>query len=315
VIVNGFGNNDNIRMKRIYTQNSRLGTWAFSNSDNTILIENVAGDYNDTSVMAGLNAVIKGSALLGATTGQVSVYGTHWKDFFTSATAGKVEVSCNEPTGASAAQCAVTAGTPRFNSGGSVLLSSVGDQVTWTMPYFAKGHTALANLAPTLTGTNTGNLTYQYQLDTGSGFGTLKTLNAANLSAETITAADGFKLKIIATCATANAGNLLTQIQVSTVTTGAAQSTNLYPLNVITLTLTGLVPGTDVVVLQAGTTTVLHTADANPTSTYDYIYETPQSVDIGFINPGYVPLYIRNYLLSSNNATLPVAQVADRSYI
>lgn len=241
VIFNGGGNNDGIKLKRIYCSNTRTGTWAFLNSDNNILIENVNGDYADTSVMAGLNALRKGVGLTSATTGQTSVYGTHWADYFTSTTAGKVEITCNEPTTASASECQITAGTPRFNSTGSVLMTTVGDQVTWEMPYFAKGHTALANLAPVLTGTLTTNLTMQYQIDTGSGFGSVKTLNATNLSGETITAATGFKLRIIATTATANATNALTNIRVLTVTTSTAQSTNLYPIDTITINLTNLI--------------------------------------------------------------------------
>lgn len=315
LIVNGGGNNDGITLKRIYTSNSRTGPWAFLNSDTGILIENVNGDYADASVMAGLNATIKGSALTSATTGQVSVYGTHWRDLFISATAGKVEISCNEPTSASASQCAITAGTPKFNSAGQVLLTTIGDQVTWEMPYFAKGHTALANSAPVLTGTLTANLTYEYQLDTGSGFGTLKTLNAANLSAETIDPAVGFKLRIIATCATANATNALTQIRVITVTTSTAQSTNLYPLATVTLTLTGLVTGTDVTILEAGTETVLSNNEDVAGTSFDFIYETPQAVDIVFNKPGYFPEAVRNFTLGSADASLPITQKPDPSYL
>jgi hypothetical protein len=315
LIVNGGGNNDGITLKRIYAANSRFGPWAFLNSDSGILIENAGADYADTSVMAGLNATIKGTALTGATTGQVSVYGTHWMDAFTSATAGKVEVSCNEPTASSAAQCAITAGAPKFNSAGQVLLTTIGDQVTWEMPYFAKGHTALANSAPVLTGANTGNLTMQYQIDTGSGFGSVKTLSAANLAAETITAADGFKLRIIATCATAAAANALTQIRVITVTTGTAQSTNLYPLAQITLSLTGLVAGSDVTILTAGTETVLSNNEDVAGSSFDFTYETPQSVDIVFNKPGYMPEAVRNFSLATVNASLPISQKPDASYL
>lgn len=315
LIINGGGNNDGIKLKRIYVSNTRTGAWAFLNSDNDITIENVNGDYADTSVMAGLNAKIKGCGLTAATTGQTSVYGTHWADFFTSTTAGKVEVLCNEPTVDSASQCSITGGTPRFNSTGSVLLTTIGDQVTWEMPYFAKGHTALANSAPVLTGTLTANLTMQYQIDTGGGFGAVKTLNAANLSSETIDPAVGFKLRIIATCATANATNALTNIRVLTVTTSTAQSTNLYPLATVTVTFTGLIAGSDVVVLQAGTSTIRSQYDAIGGTSLGYTYETPENIDIGIIKEGYVPQYIRNFPLGTVDASIPVTQVPDRNFI
>lgn len=94
-----------------------------------------------------------------------------WEDAFTAGTTGRILIAMNEPLAATADQCAITAGTPAFTSGGqSMAMPTVGDQVTWTMPYYALGHTSLANIAPTLTGTNTGNMSYEFQWDTGSGF-------------------------------------------------------------------------------------------------------------------------------------------------
>jgi hypothetical protein len=69
------------------------------------------------------------------------------------------------------------------------------------------------------------------------------------------------------------------------------------------------------VVLTAGTTTQLVNVDSNPGTTYGYIYSSTSNVDIGVFKSGYVPFYIRNYTLSSSDASLPVAQVADRNYI
>ncbi len=316
VIFNGAGNNDGIKLQRCYTINSRTGPWALVNSDNNVTIEDVKGDYADTSVIASLNTIAKGVALLGATTGQTSVYGTHWKDSFTSATVGKIEVLCNEPTASSATQCAITSGTPQFNSSGQAALTVVGQQVTWEMPYFAKGHTALADLAPTLTGTNTGNLTLEFQYDKGAGYnGAWLTLNATNLNgAGAITPSVGVRLKVRATCATANAGNLLTNIAIPTVTTASAQVDNPYPLDVNTVTFTGLPAGTDIVVLAAGTSTVLAQQDSNAGSSYGFTYSGAQSVDVGFLKPGFVPFYIRNLSLTTSDASIPVALAADRNY-
>lgn len=316
VLLNGAGNNDGIRMQRLYVSNTRTGPWAFVNSDNSVEISDVKADYADTSVIASLNTIAKAVSLTGATTGQTSVYGTHWKDSFTSATVGKIEILCNEPSAETAAQCAITSGLPQFNSAGQVALTVVGQQVTWEMPHFAKGHTALANLAATLTGTNTGNVTYEFQCDKGTGYGgSWLTLNAANLTAQgAIDPAIGVRLKVRATCATANAGNLLTNIAIPTVTTSVAQGGNPYALDVLTLTLTGLPAGTDIVILQAGTDVILTQVDAHPLTTYAYVYETVQNVDIGFIQPGYVPYYVRNYPLAAVDASLPITLTADRNY-
>lgn len=317
VIVNGGGNNDGIRVQRCYTSNTRVGPFAFVNSDNNVLLQDVKGDYADTSVIASLNTVAKGVSLLGATTGQTSVYGTHWKDSFRSATVGAIEIFCNEPTAASAAECVVTSGSPKFNSAGQVALTVVGQQVTWEMSYFARGHTALANSAPTLTGTNTGNMSYEFQYDKGAGYnGSWLTLNAANLTgAGAITPAVGVKLKVRATCTVDNAGNLLTNIAIPTVTTSVAQGGNPYALQVVTLTLTGLQASSDIVILSAGTETVLASVDANGGTTYNYVYETPTTVDIGVFKAGFIPLYVRGLVLTSTNASLPLSQTIDRAYL
>lgn len=94
---------------------------------------------------------------------------------------------------------------------------------------------------------------------------------------------------------------------------GAGASTTIN--NNIILTISGLQSGSDIVVLQAGTTTIIQQVDSNAGSTYEYNYTTQQSVDIGVIKPGYVPLYVRGYSLGASNSTLPVSQIADRNYI
>ena len=322
--VNSSGNSAGIKLKRVYLSNTRTGPYAFVNSDNNILIENCGGDYADTSVIAALNATVKNAALTAATTGQVSVYGSHWLTRFTSATAGFTEIVCNEPTALSAAQCFASAGTPQFNSSGSVLLTKVGDQVTWEMPFFAIGYTAFTNSAPTITGTNVtyssgarwGNHDLEFQIDAGSGYGgTWIALAAANLIAKTFNSTTGFKLKIRATCAVANAGNVLTNLRVALTTTATDQQTKLYPLSINTVTFTGLPTGCDVVVLTAGTSTILAQVDAHPLTSYGFVYEGTPTIDVGFIQSGYVPFYIRGLPLTSTDSSIPVSLTADRNFV
>lgn len=323
VILNGGGNNDGITMKRCYVSGTRTGPYAFVNSDTNVMLEHVAGDAADTSVIAALNTIAKGCLLTAATTGQTSVYGTHWITRFTSTTAGFAEILCNEPTATSATQCYVTGGSPQFSSGGTVLLTKVGDQVTWEMPFFAIGYTAFTNTAPTVSGISVafvsgstwGNHTLEYQVDTGSGYGgTWKALNAATLIGDTFNSTTGFKLKIRATCLTASSGNVITNIRVALTTTQTDRDTKLYPLSVNTVTFTGLPTGCDVVTLTAGTSTILDQRDALPGTTYAFQYEGTPTVDVGFIKPGYVPLYIRGLALGSSDSSIPVSLTADRNY-
>lgn len=321
--VNSSGNSDGIYIKRMYLSNTRTGPYAFVNSDNNIVIENSSGDAADTTVMAGLNAIEKNVQMTSATTGQVSVYGTHWKTRFTSTTAGFTEIVCNEPTAQSAPQCFVSGGSPQFNSSGSVLLTKVGDQVTWEMPFFATGYTAFTNSAPTITGTNVtyssgarwGNHDLEFQVNTGSGYGgTWLPLRAADLIAQTINSTTGFKLKIRATCAVANAGNVITNMRVAMTTTAIARKGTLYPLAQVTLSLTGLPSGCDVTILGAGTETVRENSEDFVGTTYNYVYGDPGAVvDIVIIKPGYMPFDIRNYTLAATAASLPIALTPDPS--
>lgn len=94
-------------------------------------------------------------------------------------------------------------------------------------------------------------------------------------------------------------------------TAGATVTVN----NAKTLTLTGLVSGSDIVILEAGTSTIRTQIDAHGSTSYGYGYTDPgTAVDIGILKPGYVPLYIRNFTLSASDASLPIAQVSDRNY-
>lgn len=320
--VNGAGNNDGITIKRMYLSGTRTGPYAFVNSDTNVLVENVSGDTADTSVVAALNATVKNAMLTAATTGQVSVYGTHWLTRFTGASAGFAEVLCNEPTTSSAAQCWVSGGSPQFNSSGSVLLTKVGDQVTWEMPFFAIGYTAFTNSAPTITGTNVtygtrwGNHDIEFQVDTGSGYGAWMNLTAANLTAQAFTSTPGFKLKIRATCAIASATNAITNMRVALTTTSTDRDSSLYPLSSVTLTLTGLPPGCDITVLGWGSESVRENTEDFSGTSYPYTYADPGAVvDIVVIKPGYMPAAVRGYTLPASAASLPFAITPDVSYV
>jgi hypothetical protein len=321
--VNATGNNDGITIKRMFLSGTRTGPYVFVNSDTNILIENCMGDYADTTVMAGLNAIEKNVGITSATTGQVSVYGSHWKTRFTSTTAGFTEITCNEPTAASAAQCAATGGTPQFNSSGSVLLTKAGDQVTWEMPFFALGYTAFTNTNCTVTGTNVtyssgsswGNHTLEYQIDTGSGYnGTWLALNNTNLITHTITATTGFKLKIRATTLTVNAGNVLTNIRIPMTTTSAAQQTNLYPLSVNTVIVDGLVTGSRVKATKVSDGTVLaNQAEVGGTVTFTTDYTGAVAIEARKASgsPYYIPWNTQITTISGSTVSATALQQLD----
>lgn len=316
-IVGDLGNNVDIRAQRCYMTPTRTGAHATVNSSKGILLEDVYGDYADAINIASLNTQLRGGGGTIGTTVQASVYGTHWKGAFTSDTVGRMVLAFHEPTAETLQYTSrsFSAGSG-FTSNGGLSLATLNDYYICEMQHFKKQHTAFQNTAPTLTGTNTANHSFEYQIDTGSGWnGTWKTLNGANLSAETISPSTGFKLKMRVTCTTAAASNLISFVRIDTSSTLAAQTDNLYPLDTNTLTLTGLVSGSDVVVLSAGTETVLASVDAGGTS-YAYTYSGAHNVDIAIYMAGYVPhTSIRNLPLGLVDSSIPVAQVVDRAYL
>jgi hypothetical protein len=308
---------DNVKIQRCYVSNTRTGLWTGDNSSTRIVFENCAGDYADAPVTPMLNAQIKAIGASHAVTAQTACYGTHWFDIFTSATVGRIGLLMNEKTTVepSNSSYSITNGNPKFTSAGGLFMPVIGDEVTFEMPYFALGHTSFQSSAAVMGGGTIGNYSLEYQINKndGAGYGIWKTLNGANLSGETgIDAALGVKLKIKIRTTTTNA-TAITSLYILTNSTAVAQD-NQYPLDTITLQLTGLQTGSDIVVLAAGTETERVNVDTNAGATYNYIYSALENVDIGVFKTGYVPFFIRNYALGASDSTLPIAQVADRNY-
>lgn len=90
-----------------------------------------------------------------------------------------------------------------------------------------------------------------------------------------------------------------------------------YPSDAITLSLVGVVAGSDVVVRLAGTESVLANYEDTSGGTVPYTYYTAGSaVDIDIYKPGYIPLTtIRNYTLTDQSSSIPVVQAQDPSYL
>lgn len=316
------GGSSNVKLQRIYVSNTRTGIMTGDNTCTKIIEEHVFGDYADAvDVMAVLNHTRKGMGGTGALTAQVSVYGTHWRDGFTSTTAGRIAILMNEPTSLTTSQVTLANGSA-FTSAGGLYMPVIGHTVTFETPNYIKGHTAFANSALVMAGGTATNYTYEYSIDKNDGNGystmttssyTATTLGTALNGITGIDASLGFKLKLKITTGTTNA-TAITSVYMTTVSTTTAQDYQ-YPLDVINLTLTGLVAGSDIVVTVAGTETERVNVDTNSGTTYNYVYETPEAVDIGVFLAGYVPFYIRNYSLASSDGSLPVAQIADRNYL
>lgn len=82
-----------------------------------------------------------------------------------------------------------------------------------------------------------------------------------------------------------------------------------------TVTFTGLPTGCDIVILTAGTSTILNQVDQHGSNSYPWAYQGTPTVDVGFIKPGFVPYYIRGLSLGATDSSIPVAMTADRNYV
>lgn len=311
-----------VKVQRVYCSNTRTGIMTGDNSSNGVIVENVHGDYADAGdVAAVLNYERKGIGGTLALTAQTAVYGTHWSDYFTSTTAGRIAVVMNEPTALTVNQVTLQNGSA-FTSAGGLYMPVIGMSATFEMTYFALGHISFTNTALIMAGGIATNYRYEYSINKNDGNGwsimtsssyTSTTIGTALSSITGIDASKGIKLRLKITTAVTNT-TAITSVYVATGSSSIAQGYQ-YPLDTITLTLTGLQTGSDIVILQAGNEVQLEDIQGNSGTTYNYVYESAQSIDIGVFKEGYVPFYIRNYSLGSTNASLPIAQVADRNYI
>lgn len=317
------GNNADITVKRCYVGMVRSGPSTTVNSDKNVLEESVHAILLNTGLAStftpsALNQKHRGGgAGANSVAANASVYGTHIYDIFASATEGRVVLVLNEPTEDTTGQVTYVSGTPQFTSVPSLSMPTSGDQVIIEMDYFALGHTAFRNQAPTLTGTNTGNMSYEYQIDLGSGYnGTWLTLNGTNLSSHTIDPAVGFKMKFRITCTVASTTNAITHVRITTDTDEASQADNLYPISTNAVTLTGLKNPTEVRIFNSGTTTEIGGQESVTSGTFTTEIDAGSYplIDISILSLGYQNTRLTGVNISGGDISIPVQQQIDRQY-
>lgn len=288
-----------VKIQRVYVSNTRTGIMTGDNSCTRVNEENVFGDYADAvDVMAVLNMKRKGMGGTGALTAQTSVYGTHWRDGFTSTTAGRIAILMNEPTSASAAQVTLTGGA-NFTSAGGLYMPVIGQSATFEMPEYMLGHTAFANTAAVMAGGIATNYTYNYAIDKNDGAGwsamttanyTATTLGTAISGITGIDASKGFKLRLKLTTGTTNT-TAITSVYLTTASTTTAQDYQ-YPLDVNAVTVDGLVTGSRIVAKKVSDGTVLaNMAETGGTATFTTDYTGAVAIEARKASgsPYYIP--------------------------
>jgi len=243
--VPGSANAVNCKFQRIYCTNLRTGIQTTSNDSKTIIEENVFGDYPDsTDLVASNDMLVKGRGTVGTYTAQTAVYGTHWYDTFTTASAGRLNIMMNKASTATGAQVTLANGA-KYTGAGSLYMPTVGDAVTFTMPYYCIGHTGFSNNALVMAGGTVGNYRFEYAIDINDGNGfsamsassyTAAALGTALSGISTIDATLGFKLKLQITTTTANS-TAITSVYMPTTSTTTTQAYQ-YPLDTVTINVT-----------------------------------------------------------------------------
>ncbi len=316
-------NCSDFKMQRIYVASTRTGQMVGDNSCHEIVEENVFSDYADaTDVMACLNMKRKGSGATGSLAAQVSVYGTHWRDGFTSTTAGRVVILMNEPTVLTTGQVTLANGAAFTNAGG-LYMPVIGHSATFEMPEYIIGHTGFGNSALVMAGSTNTRYNYNYAIDKNDGAGwsslttndyTPTTLGTALNGITGIDASKGFKLRIKITTITSNTA-AITSVYMTTISTTTAQDYQ-YPLDRISLKLIDLKVGSEVIsYVGSNPATSVEIGGIESSGTFFSFFHdnVGQSGYIQIFALGYIPITLP-ITYSSTDQVIPIQQQTDRVY-
>ena len=316
-----------IKVQRVYCSNTRLnGIYYVSatspdNSSTRITFENVFTDYADGADLNNmLNLTRKGIGGVPALTAATSIYGTHFFDCHTSTTAGRIVIIMNETTSLTSSQATLSGGAA-FTSAGGLYMPTVGQIAVFTIPEYIIGYTGFTNTAGVMAGGTATNYTYRYQIDKNDGNGfsawsaskTATTLGTALSGEASISAVNGFKLKLEITTSTTNA-TAITSVYLTTISTTTAQDYQ-YPLDLATITLNNVVVGstyeiydeTSAAILAIGTASLSTVVVTGVATNSDVIRVRVRKATSA---PKYVPL--ETYTSITNlAASVYVSQISD----
>lgn len=247
-------------VRRVYTTAQRGASYTISGTSKNANFENIGFIKDGNYAISGINVVLRGMQFNALPTfpGRSS-YQQFFLDAFYSDTQGLIDLYWAEPTTElpGANSFAKTSGVYLAQAGNGAVITTSSDHAEWTTHFFL-GHTGFRNVTQA-TALNAVAHLGEYDIDKGGGFtGTYKTINAANLSAETgIDPAIGFRLKIRVSGLTSNTTNIA-DIRLFTTTT-ATERYRQYPLQPSTVTINGLVTGSRVKAYRVDTGAVIAT--------------------------------------------------------
>lgn len=316
----------NTKVQRCYMDNTGSQIISFGGATSTIecTFEHVMSKSNTSSNFTpnGISCIYRSIGASGfSSAGIASNYGMHWMDGFysTAYTTAKLGWYGSKPSPLTSGENYIyspTGSSKYLAPAGQVMLNTVGDYFYSEIPYFVLGHDSLSNTAPVIAGTNTNLVAFEYQIDTGTGWnGTWKTLSAANLSGETISPS-GFKLKIKGTLTSSGTAQI-TNILISSTSSQTSQQNYLYTLDTASVTLTGLITGSEVRAYAGSdpaTAVEIGGTEATGGSTFTFNQSVAgQDGHIVILAMGYQPIYL-SYTYKSSDDSILIQPVIDRNY-
>lgn len=313
--------------QRCYLSYTRLGLYyqgAFSSSN--IVFENCSTGYSSTAtgILKLKDSLLKGigGGLFNNWAITTEQTNCHFGDGFTSATQGVLRFAPGRPLSAlSANVITYNVGSTNLAAGPAGLnfnLFHANDTITIETPYWVKGHTAFSNQTPYHDSIgNEANQDIHYDLNTGNGYsGVWKLLTVANLITESISPT-GFKMKVRYTAKTTTTNTVVGTSFVYTTSTAAAQAANLYPLDTNTLTLTGLVAGSEVRCYQGTDPATAVEIGGTESSGTSFSFTHNSGGQVGYIRVfalGYQPVNYDPYTFPAADTSILVQQTVDRNY-
>lgn len=320
------GISTNIRLNRLWFDNmNSTSAYQFVNSVADVTIENCSGEYTDEIEVDANRVLIKGlhgasgspNTATGVEGDLVNCLASVFLDYFKSNTTGALGLIFNDRGVKHLNDVIIVSGTPIWDGLGGLRMRTINDEVIFEYPYSIKGHTSFQNSNIQLNGVNTNNLSYEYDLDNGTGYsGVWKIINGSNLSSETISPS-GFKFKIRIICTVTNSGNIIRGLGVLTNTTLVAQENNLYPLDVANLTLSGLIAGSEVRAYTGNDPSTAIEIAGIESSTTSFSFDHSVGGENGYImiiSLGYQNLKIP-ITYSNEDQSIPIQQIVDRQYL
>lgn len=271
----------NVVLQRIYCDTFRTSVLTAPTTAQDIKCYDLRGAYANAFTSPGFNVDTRGAKATATAGTLTGARGIHWRDGYTSATAGFIRILGIEPTNQTANQVSLTLnGAGGWTGTGNVAMPSLGDECVWTQQYFALGHTGFSSVS--FGGTNTGNFTFTFQYDTGSGWnGTWLTLDNATLAGlGAINPATGIKMKFRAVVATASSTNAINFISCITTSTTTAQLEEQPLVSDSIGRIENLESGSRIQIYNVTTSTELYNGAASGT-TYDYEYLSGTVVNSG----------------------------------